>query len=87
MKIKSGFVLKEVAGAYAVVAVGKRVKEFNGVITLNSTGAFLWNRLEQGATEEQLTEALLKEYEVEKEVAEKDVKRFVQKLAEAKVTE
>ena len=42
MKIKEGFILREVAGNYIVVAVGSAVKQFNGVITLNETGAFLW---------------------------------------------
>ena len=68
-----------------MVAVGEAVKEFNGVINLNETGAFLWKILQEGATEEQLLNALLEEYEVEKELAEKDVKAFVAKLTEAKL--
>ena len=80
MKIKEGFVLREVAGNYIVVAVGNAVKNFNAAITLNDTGATLWKTLEAGATEMQLVEALLNEYEVSKEIAEKDVCAFVAKL-------
>ena len=47
MKIKQGFILREVAGSYLVVAVGEAVKRFNGVINLNETGAFLWRLLEK----------------------------------------
>ncbi len=83
MKIKDGFILREVAGNFIVVAVGSAVKQFNGVITLNEAGAFLWKRLQDGATETELVNALLEEYEVEKEVAEKDVKAFIQKVEEA----
>ncbi|MBE5733478.1 MAG: PqqD family protein [Clostridiales bacterium] len=83
MKIKDGFILREVAGNFIVVAVGSAVKQFNGVITLNEAGAFLWKRLQDGATETDLVNALLEEYEVEKEVAEKDVKAFIQKVEEA----
>lgn len=83
MKIKDGFILREVAGNFIVVAVGGAVKQFNGVITLNEAGAFLWKRLQDGATETELVNALLEEYEVEKEVAEKDVKAFIQKVEEA----
>ena len=43
MKIKSGFVLEEVGGEYLAVAVGKRAKEFSGMVRLKSTGAFFWN--------------------------------------------
>ena len=50
MKIKDGFILREVAGSFVVVAVGKRAGEFNGVINLNQTSAFMWRMLEKGAT-------------------------------------
>ena len=45
MKLKSGFILREIAGSSIIVPVGERVKEFNGVINLNDTGVFLWNIL------------------------------------------
>lgn len=83
MKIKDGFILREVAGSYLVVAVGARVKDFNGMVNLNETGAFLWKLLEKGAEKEEMTEALLKEYDVQKEVAAADVNAFTTKLAEA----
>lgn len=85
MKIKSGFILREVAGNSIVISVGERVKEFNGVINLNETGVVLWKTLEKGATEEELVNALLSEYDVSKEVAEADVKTFISKLQEAKL--
>ena len=83
MKIKSGFVLREIAGNYIVVSVGERVKEFNGVVNLNGTGAFLWDALAKGATEDQLADKLVSEYDVEKSVALNDVKEFIVKLREA----
>lgn len=83
MKIKDGFILREVAGSYLVVAAGARVKDFNGMVNLNETGAFLWKLLEKGAEKEEMTEALLKEYDVQKEVAAADVNAFTTKLAEA----
>jgi hypothetical protein len=85
MKIKQGFILREVAGNFIVVAVGNAVKEFNGVINLNETGAYLWKKLQDGADEEGLVKALLEEYEVEEDLARKDVKAFVEKLQGAKL--
>ena len=85
MKIKSGLILREVADNYIVVAVGERVKEFNGLINLNSTGAFLWKKLETGAEEEDLVKALLDEYEIDEQTARKDVSLFVGKIKEAKL--
>lgn len=83
MKIKKGFLLREVDGTAIVVAVGAAAREFNGMITLNSVGAFLWREIDKGATEESLVEALLSEYEVEKDVAAKDVAAFVDKMRKA----
>ena len=85
MKIKDGFILREVAGSYLVVAVGNAVKEFGGIVNLNKTGAFLWRLLEKSSTESEMVDALLNEYEVDRETAEKDVKAFVEKLTEAKL--
>ena len=87
MKIKDGFILREVLGKTVVVAVGKRVKEFNGIINLNSSSAFLWRALSEDLTEEELVEKLLSEYQVEEEVAKRDVAKFVEKLKEAKLIE
>ena len=85
MKIKEGFILREVAGSFVVVAVGDAVKTFNGIITLNETGAFLWKALEKGATEQDLLSALLAEYDVAESVAKEHVKKFIAKLTEAKL--
>ncbi|MBQ9514190.1 MAG: PqqD family protein [Clostridia bacterium] len=87
MKIKSGFILRKVADSYVVVAVGNRVKDFNGVINLNATGAFLWQLLEKGISEEDLTKKFLKEYDVDKEILEQDLKVFLKKIREAGLTE
>ena len=83
MKIKDGFILREVAGNYIVVAVGSAVKTFNGVINLNQTGAFLWELLQKGAEKEDLVKALLEEYEVDEQTASKDVDIFIERLQQA----
>ena len=80
MKIKDGFIIREVAGNFIVVAVGSAVKQFNGVITLNETGAILWKKLQEGCEKQDLIEVILNEYEVSEDVAEKDVASFIEKL-------
>lgn len=79
MKLKDGFVLREVAGSYMVVPVGKRTAEIPGVIALTETGAVLWKLLEQGATEVELVSVLLDEYEVSADQAAADVHSFIEK--------
>jgi len=86
MKIKEGYVLKEVAGNNIVVNVGGSV-DFNGMITLNETGALLWRTLEQNADEKTLVQALLEEYDIDEQTAQTDVKRFINKLKDAEIVE
>lgn len=83
MKVKDGFVLRTVAGSNIVVPVGEAAAQFNGMITLNDSGAFLWRELEKGADADSLTEALLKEYDVDKEAARTCAVDFISKLEEA----
>ncbi len=76
MKIKSGFVIREIAGQYMAVPVGERVNDLHGMIALNETGAFIWKLLEDEKTEEDLARALTEEYEVSYEEALEAVREF-----------
>ena len=83
MKIKPGFIIREVAGQSIVVAVGKAAETFNGMVNLNPTGALLWRTLESGATRESLTLALLSQYEIDQKAAEQDVDEFIATILQA----
>ena len=85
MKIKDGFILRTVAGQNVVVPVGTGAVNFNGMVSFNESGAFLWSLLTNDTTKEQLVCSLLKEYEVEETRAEADVTAFLAKLREAKL--
>ena len=85
MKIKSGFLLREVAGSFVVVAIEDKAKEFNGLINLNETGAFIWKQLEKDTDENAVVAALLREYDVTEEVARQSVNEFVTKLRDTKL--
>lgn len=81
MKMKDGFVLRTVAGETVVLPTGG-VTNFDMMITLNDTGRFLWEHLENETNEEELVKALLAEYDVTEEVAVKSVAAFVARLKE-----
>ena len=81
MKIKAGFIKRDVAGKTMVVATGELSKQFKGMITLNETGKFIWEFLEKGATEEEIVEKLLEAcVDAERAQVEVDVKKFLEKL-------
>lgn len=79
MKLKKGFVLREVAGETVVVPVNAELN-FNGMITLNETAKVLWNILENETTEDALVKAILGEFNIDEATAQNDVALFVQKL-------
>ena len=83
MKIKEGFVLRKIAGSNIVVPIGAICVDFNGMITMNDSATFLWEKLAEGADEDQLVAALLAEYEVDEKTARDCVKDYIGKLEEA----
>ncbi len=87
MKIKSGFILREIAGQWVVVPLGSRTVEFNCIMTLSESGAFLWRMLEQGTDVDEMVNALLKEYDVDETLAKQDVKNFVENITEKSLCE
>ena len=80
MKIKNGFAKREIAGSYIVVPVGKEASEFNGMITLNESGSFFWDCLQNDTTFDGAIEKITSEYDVEKSRAEEDLKKFITML-------
>lgn len=81
MKIKEGFILRTVAGE-TVVLPADGVMDFDMMITLNDTGRFLWERLAEGCEADALVDALLGEYDVDGETAQKSVNAFVARMKE-----
>lgn len=77
MKIKEGFLLQDVAGNTVVLPTEG---DLNMMITLNGTGKFLWEKLEQETTREALIEALLNAYTVDADTAAICVDNFVAEL-------
>ncbi len=81
MKIKEGFILRTIAGETVALPTAG-VTNFDMMITLNDTGRFLWERLSMGAELGELVDALLSEYDVDRETAERSVLAFTNRLKE-----
>lgn len=87
MRMKNDFVLRKISDTTVLVPVGKSAVDFNGMIKLNDTGAYLFNLLQNGADEKTLVEKLVADYEVSREQAENDVSSFIKKLRDAGLIE
>ncbi len=87
MKTKKGFMLRSVANRHVVVAVGQASVDFNGLITLNDTGAFIWEELSKGCTYDELLKKMLEVYEVDEKTAREGIDSFLETARSADLIE
>ncbi len=86
MRIKNGFRLREICGTYVVVPEGLELVNFNKMLSLNETAAYLWKEVEgKDFDAESLSKLLLEHYDVEEEVARRDAEALLAKWIESGV--
>lgn len=77
MKIVKEFVLREIAGESILIPTGVTTQEFNGMINLSPTAAFIWKNLEEVDSLDELVAKILDEFEVDEPTARDDAFHFV----------
>lgn len=87
MKVREGFIVREVGDQPVVVAVGPASQFFNGMVRLNATSKFLFEQLQDDKTEDELVKAMTDKYDVDEETARKDVQSFVETLVKPGIIE
>ena len=80
MKIKEGFVLRQIADQWMAVPIGGMAEKVHGLIALNDTAADIWKILQEDHTEQEVVELLSREYDEETQVLEENVQSFVSEL-------
>ena len=87
MRAKQGFVLRHVVDEYILMPTGDNISKFNGTVIFNEVAAFVWDKLQNPVSRDDLLEAILNEFEVEREVAAADLDALLAKLREYGVIE
>lgn len=88
MKIKEGFILRQICGEYVVVGEGLAQVNFNKMLSLNETAAYLWDAVKgKEFTKDDLVKLLQDRYEVETERAAEDVDKLLAVWVEEGVAE
>lgn len=80
MKKNKNFIVREIAGEIILVPSEETAHDFNGMISLTDTAAFIWEHIEEAADFNQLVDMILNEYEVDRETAASDASNFVMQL-------
>ena len=87
MKLKQGFALRNIAGEHIVMPTGENIRKFDGAIVLNPVAAFIWETLSKGCSREELLQAILAEYEIDRAQAEQDLDSLLETLRGYQVLE
>lgn len=88
MRIKKGFVLRRMCGEYVVTADSLEQINFNKLITLNESGAYLWQAVEsRNFSPEFLAGLLVERYGIDRERASVDAVNICETWQKAGITE
>jgi hypothetical protein len=81
-KIKKGFVTREVGTELVLVPLTGNVAQMNELFTMNETGKFIWENINDDTTIDELAEKMVESFEVSPEVARRDLCGFLEKMSE-----
>lgn len=86
-RIKSGYILREIAGEYVIIPVDSGTEISNAVMTPNHTAAFLWKSFEQPSTIEDVVVKGMREYEVTEDTIRNSTEHFVMESLKRNILE
>lgn len=80
MKLNSDFLLRRVVDSAVLTPFGKKLARFNGMMTLNKVGAFIAEQLQEERTLDELVDAVVERFDVDRETASRDAAAFIEEL-------
>lgn len=81
------FIKRSIGTQTVIVAVGEAAKRFHGMISVNGTGSFIWEQLENETTIEELVAAVTEAYDIDADTAAADINDFLINLKEVGAVE
>ena len=82
MKKNKSFVIRNIASEIMLVPTDETARDFNGMINLSDTAAFIWNHIEETRSFGELIDLILQEYDIDRETAAQDASAFLMELLE-----
>lgn len=80
LKIKDGYVIRQIAGTWVSMPTGNRASESSTLFTLSDSAVFLWNLLIEGIQIDDLIMKITEEYDVDEQGAKKDLEKYLEHL-------
>ena len=85
MRLNSEYSLQEIDGEYVLIHSNESEVDFSKVITFNEVGAFIFNKIKEGKSKDEILDDLIKEYDAPKDVIEADLNDFIKDLIKNKI--
>ena len=82
MKLKDNLILREVAGQYVIVPIGKRVQEIKSIVYITANASYLWNYMKEREFEkDDLVKVAMEHFTaVKEETVREDIEKFLKVL-------
>lgn len=87
MKLTDAYKQREIMGDVIFVPKGEKVLDFNGLITMNEMGAFIWKLIENGLEFDEILSRIVAEYDVSEAQAREDLNSFIEELRDKEIIE
>lgn len=81
--LKGTYVLRQIAGEYLAVPISNEAGDDANIVILNPVSQVIWGKLENGATFDEILNAVMEEFDAEKEEVTNDIKEFLDGLNQA----
>lgn len=77
---KTDFVVREIGNELILVPLVGNVAKMNEMFTMNETGKFIWESINESSTVEDLQNAIIAEFSIDPETARKDIELFLNQV-------
>ena len=78
--INPGYTLRQIIDEYVIIATGDKAVKFSAVLVLNEVGVKVFKLIQEGKSEQEITQTLMADFHIDEATASADVERFINKL-------
>jgi len=79
-KLKSKFVARNVGNELILVPLTANVAQMNELFTLNETGKFIWENINDNSTVLEIENLMIETFDIDSAIAKRDIELFLSKL-------
>jgi hypothetical protein len=79
-KLKSKFVARNIGNELILVPLTANVAQMNEIFTLNETGKFIWENINDNSTVLEIENLMIKTFDIDSAIAKRDIELFLSKL-------